>query len=136
MVLYTIGLLRGFTKADSNIRKLGANTRPEWSKLAFPATDKKVWSSPEERKKVNDDFQKGSIMMSGFDGCELGKRHHMMCVKKGANIKFLVDGRLIYDVTDDGSFGGRPLDGGWIGFRNFGKGTRVFYDNVVVGGGR
>jgi hypothetical protein len=60
----------------------------------------------------------------------------MMCVKKGANIKFLVDGRLIYDVTDDGSFGGRPLDGGWIGFRNFGKGTRVFYDNVVVGGGR
>jgi hypothetical protein len=136
VALYSIGMLRGFTGEPSNIRKLGANSKPEWRKLAFPASDKTVWPSVAEYKAVNEDFQKGSILRSAPDGCALGKWHHFTCAKTGASIKYLVDGRVVFDLTDDGSFSGRPLDGGWIGFRNFGKGTRIFYGNVLAVGGR
>ena len=129
IALYTIGMLRGFTKGESNLRKLGGNLKPEWKKLAIRDRDK---ISKEERKRINADFQKGSIMSGAMDGCDLGKVHHITCVKKGSRIRYSVDGKLVHDVADDGSFGGTPVENGWIGFRNFGKGTKVFYDNVVV----
>ncbi|NOZ20646.1 MAG: DUF1961 family protein [Planctomycetes bacterium] len=129
MVLYTIGMLRGFTKGVSNFRKLGARTKPEWKMLAL---GRRGEVSKKERKRINADFQKGTIMNGALDGCELGKVQHITCIKKGAKIKYFADGKLVHDITDDGAFGGKPLEGGFIGFRNFGKGTKVFYDNIVV----
>ncbi|MEW6358664.1 MAG: DUF1961 family protein [Planctomycetota bacterium] len=129
MVLYTIGMLRGFTKGESNLRKLGALFKPEWKLLALSRKDE---VSKEERKRINDDFQKGTIMGGAMDGCDLSKVQHITCIKKGTQIQYLTDGKVVHDVSDDGSFGGEPLKGGWIGFRNFGKDTKVFYDNLIV----
>jgi len=132
MMLYTIGMLRGFTGKPSNLRKLGGTVKPEWQKLGIRKGDPGFPVPREERRRINKDFQKCTIVTGADDGCKLNTWHHFVCEKRGARITFRVDGAIIHDWTDDGSFGGKPIKRGAIGFRNFARNTRVYYDNVRV----
>jgi len=122
--LYTLGILRS-DQTIVNLRHLGDALIERWKKL-----DTLPKRHP-ERKRIYREFQEKTILASytsPFDDPD--KVYHFDLRVVGNRISLAVDGKQMFDIVDS-ERAGKPLRGGYFGFRNF-KPTRAWYDNLRV----
>jgi len=125
--LYSLGILRSDQKA-LNLRHLGSPESIATQKKRH-ATDPK--KNPKEWKRLWDLFQEQTVLAevkSPF--ADADKFYHVDIRVIGAEVSVRVDGKLLLDITDKARTG-KPLRGGFLGFRNF-RPTRVWYDNLRI----
>jgi hypothetical protein len=57
--------------------------------------------------------------------CRAGRTYHLRVVKRGGEIRFVVDGQELLRAVDP-----EPLGGGWFGLRTYR--TDLWWDNIRV----